>query len=336
MTLLRLLSLGTCVALTLLCFAGCGRSKTAPHLIGPLSSNTLIAVVNGSNLYAGPIENIIERTAAQYREATGQEPSEEQLSQQRRQLIDQLIMETIVRQRLANADVAVSPAEFQNEYVDVVTNQFGSWKEYYETLARHEISTAQFARAVMDQLKLIKLVRKEMAVTPATDEDARTYYAAHSNEFDFPASVALAHILLRAHPGDSAARVSNTIARLQGIRSEILQGLPFATAARKYSECPSRTRGGSLGTIYAGDDTVADYISTTAFALAVSNISDVVTSEHGCHLFYVTARRPAYTAAYEEIHAELRQVLTEEKERRALQQWLRKVRAEALVDKKFK
>lgn len=326
--------IGSVFALVVL--TGCKRPAARERLIGPLASNTLIAVVNGSNLYAGSLEQVVQHMMRKYEEATGSPMTDEQLSRQRRELIDQMILETIVRQKLSAAsDITVSDEEFRNEYLDMVTNQFGSWDEYTNTLAEYHISTAQFARAVLDQLRLIKLVRREMGATPVTVADARAYYEAHSNESDFPASIALSQIFIRARAEDSATTQSNNIAQLRRIRAQILAGLSFAQAAEQYSECPSRARGGALGTIYQGDQTISDLISTAAFALAISNVSDVVESEHGYHLLYVTARRPAYTAAFEEIQQELQQALTEERERRALNQWLRRVREEAVVEKKF-
>lgn len=333
MTHLRILYV--CVFIVAACVSGCKRPASKDRLIGPLASNVLIAVVNGSNLYAGPIEDIVQRSMAEYQDATGTELTAEQLSRQRRQLIDQLILETIVRQRVAASDIAVSPEEFYNEYVATVTNQFGTWEDYEEILAKNNVTTAQFARAVHDQLKLTKLVRKEMGVTDATEEDARQYYEAHSNDFDFAAEVALSHILIKAGADDDATTQSNNIKRLERVRAEILAGLPFAEAATKYSECPSKKRGGYLGTIHEDDRRVSELIAKAAFSLPVSNVSSVVESEHGYHLFYVTKRTPAYTATYDQIHAELREALNQQAMQNALRQWLIKAREEAVVDEKL-
>lgn len=330
MTNLRILCLFVLIAAALL--SGCKRPANKERLIGPLASNVLIAVVNGSNLYAGPIEEIVQRSMAEYQVATGAELTAEQLSRQRRQLINQLIMETIVRQRIAASDIVVSPEEFYNEYVDTVTNQFGTWEDYEEILAKNNVTTAQFARAVYDQLKLIKLVRKEMGVTDASEEDARQYYAAHSNEFDFAAEAALSHILIKARAEDDAATQSNNIKRLERVRAEILAGLPFAEAAKKYSECRTSSRGGFLGMIQEDNRGVPEFLHNPAFSLPVSNVSGVVESEHGYHLFYVTKRTPAYTARYDQIHAELLQALNQHALQDALRQWLIKAREEADVE----
>jgi len=334
MTHFHTLCLCCLIAPTVL-LSACKRPAHTNRLIGPLSSNTLIAVVNGSNVYAGPIEDVVQRSMAEYHEATGNEMTAEQLSHQRRQLIDQLITEALLQQRLAASDITVPADEFEQEYIDIVTNRFGTWKEFATTLAKHGVTTAQFARAVYDQLKLVKLVRKEMNVSDATEDDARAYYAGHSNEFDFAPEVALSHILIKAGADDPASLQSNNIARLEKIRAEILAGLPFADAAKKYSECPSRSRGGYIGTIQQDDRRISELISSAAFSLPLSNVSTVVESEHGYHLFYVTQRTPAYTASYDQIHAELLQALNQDAFQRAFQQWLIKIREDAVIEEKL-
>jgi len=325
----------SCLIPAAVLLSGCKRPALTDRLIGPLSSNTLIAVVNGSNIYAGPIEDIVQRYMAQYQEATGNEMTAEQLSRQRRQLIDQLITAALLQQRLAASDITVPAHEFEQEYIDIVTNRFGTWDEFETSLAHDDVTTAQFARAVCDQLKLFKLVRKEMNVSDATEDDARAYYAEHSNQFDFAPAVSLSHILIKSGADDAPDVQSNNVARLEKVRAQVLAGLPFADAAKKYSECPSKKHGGYLGTIFEDDLGIPEFIANVAFSLPVSNVSSVVESDHGYHLFYVTQRIPAHTASYDQIRAELLQALNQHKFQDAFQQWLIKIRADAVIEEKL-
>jgi len=327
--------LSVLLCLALLLTSGCKRPAQRPRLIGALASNTVIAVVNGSNVYAGMLEEVIRRTMAEYEETVGAAMTEEDISRQRRQLIEQLITETVVRQKIAQADVAVSDEEFEQEYVHIVTNQFGTWDQYMEELSENDITTAQFARAVFDQIKLVKVMRAEMGIQKATDEDARSYYEGHSNEFDFPAEVALSHILIKAGADDSASEQSNNVARLQDVRKGILAGMPFSEAAKKFSECPSSSRGGYIGTVQEDDRRISELIARPAFTLPLSNVSDIVESEHGYHLLYVTKRTAAYTASYDQIQTELIEALNQDRNRRALQEWLLKVRKDAVIEDKL-
>ena len=101
--------------------------------------------------------------------------------------------------------------------------------------------------------------------------------------------VRASHILLmyagsaRSSATRSKQEAHEQIARLKG---ELEAGADFASLAREHSDCPSKGRGGDLGTFGPGQ--MVKPFEDTAFGLEVGAISDVVETDFGYHLIQRT------------------------------------------------
>jgi parvulin-like peptidyl-prolyl isomerase len=103
-------------------------------------------------------------------------------------------------------------------------------------------------------------------------------------------TVRASHILLmykgsmRSSNARSQAEAQAEIARLQG---ELASGGDFAALARAHSDCPSKAKGGDLGSFGRGQMVPA--FEEAAFGLSVGGTSGVVETPFGYHLIHRTA-----------------------------------------------
>ena len=72
------------------------------------------------------------------------------------------------------------------------------------------------------------------------------------------------------------------------IKEEIEAGLDFAEAAKKYSSCPSKARGGDLGEFAPGQ--MVPEFDKVVFSADVGSLEGPVKTQFGYHLLEVTAR----------------------------------------------
>lgn len=104
-------------------------------------------------------------------------------------------------------------------------------------------------------------------------------------------TVRASHILLmykgsmRSSNARSQDEAKSEIARLQAELSS--GGGDFATLARDYSDCPSKAKGGDLGSFGRGQMVPA--FEEAAFGLPVGGTSGVVETPFGYHLIHRTA-----------------------------------------------
>ncbi len=102
--------------------------------------------------------------------------------------------------------------------------------------------------------------------------------------------VAASHILLmykgsmRSSASRSQEDAKAEIARLE---AELNNGGDFATLARDYSDCPSKTKGGDLGSF--GHGQMVPAFEEAAFGLPVGGTSGIVETPFGYHLIKRTA-----------------------------------------------
>lgn len=149
------------------------------------------------------------------------------------------------------------------------------------------------------------LVERTVGAGPS-DVEIRRYYAQHKSEFVAPERVHLRQILLDDR--DRAARAE----------AELAAGRDFAEVARRWSIDPSREQGGDQG-ILSRDDLPAS-LAEPILALQPGQVSGVVETEYGFHIFQVMARWPAgpipFERAEDSIREQLRRQATERATRR--------------------
>jgi peptidyl-prolyl cis-trans isomerase C len=67
------------------------------------------------------------------------------------------------------------------------------------------------------------------------------------------------------------------------------QGSDFASLAREFSTCPSRSSGGDLG--WFGPGKMVAAFESACKSLGVGSVSDVVSTQFGYHVIKVTGKR---------------------------------------------
>ena len=102
-------------------------------------------------------------------------------------------------------------------------------------------------------------------------------------------TVRASHILLMYKGSDrSSATRSKEEAQqqIQGLLTQIQGGADFASLARQHSDCPSKAKGGDLGTFGKGQMVKA--FEDTTFALPVGGTSGIVETQFGYHIIQRT------------------------------------------------
>ncbi len=102
-------------------------------------------------------------------------------------------------------------------------------------------------------------------------------------------TVRASHILLMHKGSDrSTATRSKEEAQqqIQGLLTQVQGGADFASLAKQHSDCPSKARGGDLGSFGRGQMVKA--FEDTTFALPVGGVSGVVETQFGYHIIQRT------------------------------------------------
>lgn len=168
--------------------------------------------------------------------------------------------------------------------------------------------------AFKEQLALIKerlltnyALEKAVSAVRVTDAEAQAYYTEHAEEFAGEETVTASHILVDTE--DTARELYEKIAS---------GALSFEEAAKKYSSCPSKENGGSLGEFSRGQ--MVPEFDTAVFSMQVGEItSDPVKTQFGYHLIRLDAKTPASPRTFAEVKSMISESLLAEKQEKAYQ-----------------
>ena len=183
---------------------------------------------------------------------------------------------------------------------------------------------------IKEELLLMRVVDREVrSVVMVGDADMLRYYREHQDRFAYPEEYQLSQILIRPqNQDDGAAR-----GRAEAIVAALKQGDNFEDLALRFSEGLNAARGGRLGLVRQGE--LLPAIEQALAPLPIGGISDVVESPDGLHILRVDDKKPRQFRPFEEVKAEIRSLVFQQKSEDQYQTWMADLKNKAYIDIKF-
>lgn len=144
-----------------------------------------------------------------------------------------------------------------------------------------------------------------------SEDDIRDYYEGNLDEFNIPKTVEARHILIKADQDAKAEQDESARKKAEEIFKLAKEGQDFAELARKYSEGPTKAKGGYLGT-FRREEMVKPF-SDKAFSMNAGDISEPVRTDFGWHIIKVEKVNSAKTLSLGEAEADIRKKLKAER-----------------------
>ncbi|WP_373897163.1 peptidylprolyl isomerase [Haloimpatiens sp. FM7315] len=159
----------------------------------------------------------------------------------------------------------------------------------------------------LKQLEIIKKdaliqysIQKMFKGITVSDEEVNKFYEENKNQFKTPETVSAKHILVDTE--EEATKIAD----------EIKNGLSFEEAAGKYSKCPSKAQGGSLGNFARGQ--MVPEFEDAAFSLEIGVVSMPVKTQFGYHLIKVEDKKESSSRELKEVEGFIKNRLLQEKQ----------------------
>lgn len=282
-----------------------------------VAADKVAATVNGESIAAAEVDAAVAQIPA------AEIPlSAAQKRVQRYDVLQQLIDDRLVRQYLRQNGPKVDAAEVDRQFAALESGLKSRGTTVESYLKEAGVTVAQAKENFLRMLQLAKFTEAQ-----ATDATLRSYFEANRDFFD-KTMVRCSQIVLRIPEITPPAERQKSLAKLQSIRADLAaKRTDFATAAKAYSQCPSAAKGGDVGFIarkFQADEPFAQ----AAFALPVGGVSDVVETDIGYHLIWVTERKPGKPMKYEEAAAEVRECFEAELKQNLLAELRKKAKIE--------
>lgn len=259
------------------------------------------ASINGEAIATSEVEALLRRQPP---------PANPLTAAQRREMeqhaLEMLIDDVLMRQFLRKNAPAIPVEEVNKEmfeFQQVLAKERHTLQEFLRDNYQTE---AQLRADITARLQWQAYIKPRLP-----DNVVKQYYDANRPFFD-KVLVRASHILFKLNPDATTNQRQAALARLTVLRQDILANkIDFASAARKFSDCPSRENGGDLD-YFPCKFAVSDPFAKAAFAMKVGETSDVVATEFGLHLIRVTDCKAGTPSKFEAIHEDVRMVYAQE------------------------
>ncbi|MBI5971218.1 MAG: peptidyl-prolyl cis-trans isomerase [Deltaproteobacteria bacterium] len=224
----------------------------------------------------------------------------------KRDLISQLVEEALILQEAERMGITVTPEELTAQ-VEGIEKDYGG-AAFKDVIKERYGDVSKWKEEIRKKFLIKKTVDKIAASrnTPS-EEDARRYYDGHIKEFDFNEQVRARMIVVNSD--DDARRIRKG-----------LTALNFAETASRTSLSPEAKNGGDLGFFGRGD--MPKEFEDVVFNLAPGEISPVVKTPYGYHLFLVVERKKGGRLPWAEAKGKITERLRVEKSDAVFAEWL--------------
>jgi len=294
----------------------------------------IAAIVNGEIITLLELESA-GRMALDERLRTAPAADQERLRREvLSAVLEQLVLTRIQAQLARQIGLQISPLEIDTAIAGIREENRMSEELLARLLQERGMTMEEYRREIENQIRLSKLVNREIrAQITSTDEEVAAWFAAHRQDWYRPEKIRFRHLLVPLPSSASASEIETAREKANALLGKVRGGTDFATLVRAESPTATGDADQVSGEIARGE--LFPALETAAFALPVGGISEPVQSPAGFHLVQVVEKIPAFEPKLEEVRESIEQKIAEFKTRERFDGWLKKLRADAIVEIRY-
>ena len=232
-------------------------------------------------------------------------------------VLDDIIQNIILYKKAKESGIAATDEELAQEY-----NSFKSRyteASFQKMLELKGISYEDWKKDKMRSLLADKLIMQEVvSKIDITDSDIQKYYQKHKKQFTHGDEIHARQILV------------DDKKLAEELRERILKGENFAAIAQEFSIAPEGKRGGDLG--WFQRSIMPKAFDEACFPLPTGEISPVVRTEFGYHIFKVIERRPPKTVPLSDVKDKITALIQQDRMGDAFNKWFKPIKDSADIE----
>lgn len=286
----------------------------------------VIVVVNGETITQSELDAACQVMRQKLETKFTGNALTKELEKGRKEILNRMIEEKLILSAAKKKKIEVDDKEVEEKMQDV-KSRFGSEDKFYEILKDEGVSVNELKQNYADQIRVARMVevevRKKILVTPA---DIAEYYKVHKKEFREPEQVRLKNILIK--PGENLSD-DEALALAEKVLGFLKAGESFDELALKYSKGPNADMGGDLG--FARRGQMLKQIEDVTFELNAGDLSGVIKTGLGYHIFKVEEKRPERVKEPSEVKDEIEKVIFAEKGKKQYDSWIEQLKKDSFI-----
>ena len=199
--------------------------------------------------------------------------------------------------------------------------------EVLDQYLRRQGSSLEEYRSSLKQRMIIDLLLQQFVYSKLTllTPEIEAYYNEHIDRFTEKAEVELKEILFLKE-GKEVERVRR---KAEEVLDRLQSSASFEDLAKEYSEGPTASRGGDIGSFKKG--AMAAPIEEVVFQLEEGEVSGIIETEYGLQIFKVVSKKAARKKPMEEVRPEITRALYQQKAQPELREFMNELREQSYV-----
>ena len=308
-------------------------------LVAPVSLSMATGIYPGAAARVNGVELSNERFNAFYQEyrrpygvnVAGRGDHLDKLTRLRKEAMDEMIEQELVRQAAEAANIEVTAEEIDIAIAEI-SKPFKKVDEFNRRIQSEGFTPEAYREHVGRMIAAKKYLDDiRMGAAEVSDEELEKYYRDNEHRLTLPEQVRVRHILLTWKPMGTTDDRAAIRKQMKPILMRARAGEDFAGLARELSDdYATKRNGGDTGLFQRGQ--MAPAFEDVAFALKTGEISDPVETSFGVHILRLEERKEAYLLPLDEIREKLRVHIREEKMEATVQQEIARLRREGEVE----
>jgi len=247
----------------------------------------------------------------------------------RQQAVQGFIVRTLLSQEADKRKFTVSDKDVDVELAMIKT-RLPEGKVLEDIIKAEGMTMAQLRSDLTAKLRIDMLLRAEVPTNNVvSDEEVAKFYNEQKERFLQPETVQARHILIKVDATEDAKAKADKKAKIEDIRKQLVEGGDFAKLALANSDCPSKERGGDLGSFPRGQ--MVKEFEEAAFSQATNAIGPVVETQFGYHIIQVMEHQAAKTHSLEEVKPKLAEHLKQKQQMEVFEKLIERLKKETKI-----
>ena len=298
------------ILFTIACSSGVGSSDG-------VKETATIAIVNEEKISVKEFRENLEKHMRKYRVDNSDPLDSNSFLWLKTNALNEMIQNTLFRQEAGKSGISLSEEEIENVLLEAKNGyEEKAFKKYLEI---ENIPQETWENDLKNNLLTKKLINKRVNNNVTVNEqEIRKYFEEHAEEFHKAKQVKALHIMVETE--EEALRIKKLLDSKAG---------DFVELARELSLGPEGAEGGDLG--YVEEGHMPSELNVI-FKLKKGEISNIIRTPYGSHLFKVVDKRKDRKMSYDESRKIIHDKLVRERQDKAFHEWLLDLKEKANIE----
>lgn len=289
------------------------------------------AVVNDEVITQSEVDTFLRPLYEEYKADHAPEEMAQVMNDARQKLLNQLIEDRLAYLEAKNQKIEVDEASIDRD-MEIFKKRFKSEAEFEALMQKEGLSLKEMRERSRRQAMIRQLqdreVRSRIVVSPL---DVEAYYNQHPNEFSGEDQIKVRSITIKKDDVAREKGLKDEKAKnqIEGLRQQILSGESFGPLAKQFSQDTNAEKEGLGDWMQRGS--MIPIIDEVIFNLKQGEVSAVVESPMGYHLFRVEEKKEKYKMTLEEAREEIYARIYQEKSRERFEKWMKDLKRNAYI-----